>query len=72
MKDRKQRVTIDLPEILHKKLKMLSAMEDKSMRDIFIEAFGLLEENNKLKDEIKLLKHRLYRLEYDKRNDYYL
>jgi len=60
-----QRVTIDLPEELHRKLKILSAGGKKSMRDLLVEAITMLLQSANHKKEIKHLRHKLHRLRLD-------
>lgn len=53
-KNELSRITIDMPKVMHKKLKAIAALNGKSMRDVVIEAVEqFLHTSHKLNEETR-------------------
>jgi metal-responsive CopG/Arc/MetJ family transcriptional regulator len=72
MKQKKHRTTVNIPVDVYKEVRFLAMMYNKTNSKIIIEALRLYADNfsitNKKDEEIKELKHTVYRLQYDSHN----
>jgi hypothetical protein len=58
-------LNIRIPAEVYDEIKLIGIVEDKSMKEIIIEAIKHYSKKNTFKKEMKNLKHRIYKLKYD-------
>jgi len=63
------KLTVMVPKEIHEKIKFLALLYDMKMREIIIDAISTYAEIPSEKDEIKKLRHQMYRIKYDSYED---
>ena len=69
MKQKLQRLTVDVPEKTFSEIKLMTIVYKKTMREIIIEAVDALSKQPLKEKEMKQLKNTFYLVKYDSHKD---